>query len=74
MIKEVYLVASGDLRLSRQPDLLAGTKGNGEQPARGIDRLGVKVTRAHPFDKDKGHGFIDSQKNGYAGLSGFGLT
>src|SRR4030095_1927719 len=29
-----------------------------------LEREGAGVIRAHPFDKAKGHGFIDSQKMG----------
>jgi hypothetical protein len=29
-----------------------------------LKTAGAKLVRAHRFDKDKGHGFIDSQKMG----------
>jgi L-fucose isomerase-like protein len=60
----VYLVASGDLRLSAnvtcwptqakfEADVTAAVRG-----------LGWTVRRAHDVDLEKGHGFIDSQRAG----------
>ena len=61
---QVYLVASGDLRLSANQQCWAE---QAKMEAALIDALraeGWKVVRAHPYDKVKKHGFIDSQKMG----------
>src|SRR6185369_16559309 len=58
------VMSNGDLRLS------ANQKCWGEQAkmegilAKALKAEGWKVVRAHPFDKRKQHGFIDSQKMG----------
>jgi hypothetical protein len=60
----VYTVASGDLRPSAN---LAGwpTQERLERDvAAAVASLGWRVQRAHPFDEDKGHGFVDSQRAG----------
>ncbi|NHE55902.1 fucose isomerase [Cyclobacterium plantarum] len=64
MIKEVYLVASGDLRLSANQTCWQAQEDMESSLHQVLDKLEVKVHRAHPFDKEKGHGFIDSQKMG----------
>lgn len=64
MIKEVYLVASGDLRLSANQTCWQAQEDMESSLHQVLDKLGVKVHRAHPFDEKKGHGFIDSQKMG----------
>ena len=59
-----YLVASGDLRWS------ANVKGWPVQQkleadvARALGSLGWSVVRAHDYDEQAGHGFIDSQRRG----------
>ena len=61
---DVYLVASGDLRLS------ANQKCWPEQAAmeaalnKAVDKLGHKIVRAHPYNEAEKHGFIGSQKEG----------
>lgn len=62
--RKVYLVSSGDLRLSAnqvcwkaQEEMEAGL-------IRVINELGWEAVRAHPYDPVKKHGFIDSQKMG----------
>jgi len=60
----VYTVASGDLRPSAN---LAGwpTQERLERDlAAAVTSLGWKVQRAHPYDEDRGHGFVDSQRAG----------
>jgi hypothetical protein len=62
--RQVYLMANGDLRLSanqqcwpeqaRMEAILTDT----------LKTEGWRVVRAHPYDKAKKHGFIDSQKAG----------
>ncbi len=60
----VQLIASGDLRLSANqvcwPAQAAMEKSLGDALA----AEGVRVVRAHPFDAQRKHGFIDSQKLG----------
>jgi len=64
MNSAVYLVASGDLRLSANQKCWAEqTKMEGAL-AKAVDGLGWQVKRAHDFDEAKGHGFIDSQRMG----------
>ncbi|RVU20971.1 fucose isomerase [Streptomyces antnestii] len=62
--RTAYLIASGDLRPAANaagwPTQEALEKGVTEAFA----RLGWTVRRAHPYDPDKGHGFIDSQRAG----------
>ncbi len=60
----VYLVANGDLRLSANQKCEAAQAAMEKVLVEAIQREGVSVTRAHPFDEAKGHGFIDSQKMG----------
>jgi hypothetical protein len=64
MTDTIYVVASGDLRLSANrmcwpaQDALEKTLGVA------VQRFGRQLRRAHPFDPAKGHGFIDSQRYG----------
>ena len=60
----IYLVASGDLRLSANQDCQAAQAEMEKQLVAAIKREGGKVKRAHPYDPVKKHGFIDSQKMG----------
>lgn len=62
--KNLYLVASGDLRMSANKK---GWKAQEEMESAlsgAIVKQGWQVIRAHDFDGHKGHGFIDSQKMG----------
>jgi L-fucose isomerase-like protein len=64
MIKKAYLVASGDLRLAANQNCW---KAQSEMEAQIVDAFrwqGVSVERAHPYDPNKQHGFIDSQHYG----------
>ncbi|GEO22917.1 fucose isomerase [Cyclobacterium qasimii] len=64
MSKEIYLIASGDLRLPANQTCWQAQK-DMEDSLQGVfDDLGIKVIRAHKYDEEKGHGFIDSQKMG----------
>jgi hypothetical protein len=60
----IYLVASGDLRspanLECWPTQLAFEK----NLTAVVNEIGREVVRAHAFDPEKGHGFIDSQRYG----------
>jgi hypothetical protein len=63
-MEPIYLVASGDLRLSANQMCEAAQAAMEKQLVGAIERQGGKVKRAHPFDPVKKHGFIDSQKMG----------
>ena len=60
----IYLVANGDLRLSANQKCQEAQAAMEAQVVAAIEREGGHVQRAHPFDPEKGHGFIDSQKYG----------
>jgi hypothetical protein len=60
----VYLVASGDLRLAANQKCQPAQQDMEQKLIRAVRSLGGEVVRAHPFDSEKGHGFIDSQKRG----------
>ncbi len=60
----VYLVASGDLRLSANQKCEPAQAAMELQIAKALGREGARMVRAHPFNLEKGHGFIDSQKYG----------
>src|SRR5512142_1581047 len=63
-MEPVYLVASGDLRLSANQKCEAAQAAMEKQLVGALARQGAKVKRAHPYDPAKQHGFIDSQKMG----------
>lgn len=62
--REVYLVANGDLRLSANQKCWPAQASMEKALEAALKAEGWTVVRAHPFDKSKGHGFIDSQKCG----------
>lgn len=62
--KHVYLVSSGDLRLSANQQCWAEQAKMEAALGKAIKAEGWTVVRAHPYDKAKQHGFIDSQKLG----------
>jgi hypothetical protein len=62
--KHVYLVSSGDLRLSANQKCWPEQAKMEAVLTRALKAEGWTVVRAHPFDKEKKHGFIDSQKMG----------
>jgi len=63
-MQPIYLIASGDLRLSANRNCEAAQSQMEQQLARAVESLGGTVRRAHPFDPAKQHGFIDSQHYG----------
>ena len=63
-MQEIVLVASGDLRLSANQVCWAAQEKAEEAVMAAIRREGRQVRRGHPYDPEKGHGFIDSQKYG----------
>ena len=63
-MKEVVLVASGDLRLAANQTCEAAQAAMEAQLDAAIAKEGWTVKRGHPYDPVKKHGFIDSQKYG----------
>lgn len=63
-MKKIYLVASGDLRLSANQNCWATQEAMEKQIIAAVEREGWKVKRAHPYDSVLKHGFIDSQRRG----------
>jgi hypothetical protein len=61
---EVFLVASGDLRLSANQMCWPAQAAVEKQLTAAIASLGHSVHRAHPYSEEKKHGFIDSQHYG----------
>lgn len=60
----VYLIANGDLRLSANQNCWPAQAEMEEKVIAAVQALGAQVVRGHPYDPDKKHGFIDSQKYG----------
>ncbi len=60
----VILIANGDLRLSANQKCWAAQQRAEEAVMAAIRREGREVRHGHPFQPEKGHGFIDSQKYG----------
>src|SRR3954452_6817512 len=62
--KQLYLVANGDLRLSANQKCWPEQARMEAILTKALKAEGWKVIRAHSFDRQKQHGFIDSQKMG----------
>lgn len=62
--KEIYLVASGDLRLSANQNCWEAQQTMEKLLTKAIEARGWKVKRAHLYNEATKHGFIDSQKMG----------
>src|SRR5688500_3367671 len=62
--KEVVLVSSGDLRLSANQNCWAAQEEMEKLLSEALARQGWQVKRAHQYNPEKKHGFIDSQKMG----------
>ncbi len=60
----IYLIASGDLRLAANQQCEAAQAAMEQQIVAAIERERRAVIRAHLFNPEKRHGFIDSQKYG----------
>jgi hypothetical protein len=60
----IYLVASGDLRLSANQKCWPEQAKMEAALTKFLESEGGRVVRAHSFDRGKKHGFIDSQKMG----------
>lgn len=63
-MKTITLVASGDLRLAANQTCWAAQKDMEDKLTAALKKEGSSVKRAHPYDRAKKHGFIDSQKMG----------
>ena len=64
MPEPVFLIASGDLRLSANQKCWPAQESVEASVIAAIRQAGREVQRGHPFDPAKRHGFIDSQKYG----------
>jgi hypothetical protein len=64
MSSSLFMVASGDLRLSANQLCWPAQKAAEDALTSAIRQLGRDVVRAHPVMPEKGHGFIDSQRYG----------
>ena len=63
-MKEVYLVASGDLRLSANQTCWSAQADMEGRLTEAFAREDVTLKRAHSVNEAEGHGFIDSQRMG----------
>jgi hypothetical protein len=63
-MSEIVLIASGDLRLSANQKCWPAQQKAEEAVMAAIRREGREVRRGHPYDPEKGHGFIDRQSYG----------
>jgi hypothetical protein len=64
MSEPIYLVASGDLRLSANQKCWPAQQQVEQAVIAAIEREGRTVTRAHRYDPAQQHGFIESQRHG----------
>jgi hypothetical protein len=62
--RPIYLVANGDLRLAANVECWPAQEGLERDVTNAVAALGREVVRAHAFDENKGHGFVDSQRRG----------
>lgn len=68
--KTVLLIANGDLRLSANQNCWAAQKDMEAALTKAVAEQGYTLKRAHPYIKEKKHGFIDSQKDGMCVFAG----
>lgn len=61
---QILLVSSGDLRLSANQNCWAAQVQMEQELTLTIEKFGYTVKRAHAYDANKKHGFIDSQRMG----------
>lgn len=64
MPREVVIIASGDLRLAANRVCWPAQQRVEEALSKAIQSFGFEPKRAHTYDSEKQHGFIDSQKRG----------
>ena len=62
--RKVYLAANGDLRLSANQKCWPEQAKMEAALTKVLEEQGAEVVRAHAYDEEKQHGFIDSQKMG----------
>jgi hypothetical protein len=60
----IYLIANGDLRLAANRQCWEAQQKAEEAVMLAIRAEGRRTERAHPYDAERQHGFIDSQKHG----------
>ena len=65
--KEVYIVASGDLRLSANQVCWPAQERMEAELGAALAAHGYRAVRAHPYREDQRHGFIASQAEGMSG-------
>ena len=63
-MKTIYLIASGDLRLAANQNCEAAQAEMERQLGAAVIKLGGAIQRAHTYDAQKKHGFIDGQAYG----------
>lgn len=63
-VQEVWMVASGDLRIAANQLCWPAQEEMESRLQQAAARHGVTLRRAHPYDAEKAHGFIDSQRKG----------
>lgn len=68
--KQVYLVASGDLRLSANQNCWAKQHELEEALGQALAAAGYELVRSHPYKPGEQHGFIGSQKEGMEVFAG----
>lgn len=61
---QVYLIASGDLRLSANQMCWPAQKEMERKLTAAVRKQGYEIVRAHPYNAKEKHGFIASQKQG----------
>jgi hypothetical protein len=64
MSELIYLIANGDLRLSANRNCWAAQQKAEQAIMDAIRGEGRRIERGHPYDPERQHGFIDSQKYG----------
>src|SRR5688500_2213992 len=62
--KSVYLIASGDLRLSANRVCWSAQQAMESKLTQVLSDMGYSLRRAHPYKEAEGHGFIASQREG----------
>ena len=63
-MKQVYLLASGDLRESANQTCWPAQAAMEDALRIALSNAGAESIRAHVFNPDRGHGFIASQREG----------
>ena len=64
MNREVYLVASGDLRQAANEACWPAQKDLERSLTQAFSERGVRAIRAAPVDPERGHGFVSTQREG----------